>query len=1063
MLTKSKPVSDTDTNFDSLGRFILRDFDRARPFSSFLPGIAGALGIPMWVFYVNRGQAMASFGVESKDHPVMEYQPANRAYQLTSTLGFRTFLSGRDTSQPWQYEPFSPAQPADVLREMFIGMNEVEIRETNPGLGLETSVLYFLLPGEPFASLVRRVKFRNIGKSALRFEALDGMPALIPYGVNNLTLKEMSRTIEAWMGVENVEQNLPFYRLRATPGDSTEVHAIRGGNFAFAFSERKTLLPALVDPALVFGADTSLQAADGFNEHGLADLARLPQVREARTPCAFFGVAVELAPEAEQSVCSLYGFANDLASIQEHAQRMLGNEYIEAKLLEARNLAETLTEPIATSSASPVFDAYCRQTFLDNVMRGGWPLILGGRHVYHIYSRKHGDLERDYNFYFLAAEHYSQGNGNYRDVNQNRRSDVFFEPRVGDFSIRQFVSLIQADGYNPLVVQGTTFTLPQEKRAEFLSQVDRPGPLETLFAKPFTPGQFLRAIQDNDLQTRVPAHELLQQILAACEQHTQAEYHEGYWIDHWTYNLDLIEAYLAVYPDKKDLLLFDSEPLPFFDSPAVVAPRSRKYVLANGKARQFNAIVKDPKKAALIAARAELPNWSRDKHGTGSLFRLPLFSKLALLAIIKFASLDPSGMGIEMEAGKPGWYDALNGLPGLFGASMPETFELLRLVNFLAEALEASRRETSLPAEADVLLHEVLGQLARSQSDFAYWDAVSTARELYFENTNLGFDGTTVSLSSEKMLGAFARMKAKLLAGISRAAGMNDGVPPTYFAYEATEYEPAQGVDAQGYAFIRVKAFRPEALPLFLEGPVRQFKTLEDTRQSALLYKKVKEGPLFDQTLKMYKLNASLLDQPHDIGRARAFSRGWLENESIWLHMSYKYLLEVLKAGLYSEFFDDLRSSLVAFMDPLVYGRSPLENSSFIVSSAHPDPSMHGAGFVARLSGSTAEFLSIWQVMMAGRQPFIVEDGELQLALQPALPGWLFAEDGSLSFRFLGKCQITYHNPARKDTIGHDFAAKQIVLHLPNNTTKTVSGNIVPPPYAEMVRSGQITEIEIHL
>jgi hypothetical protein len=42
-------------------------------------------------------------------------------------------------------------------------------------------------------------------------------------------------------------------------------------------------------------------------------------------------------------------------------------------------------------------------------------------------------------------------------------------------------------------------------------------------------------------------------------------------------------------------------------------------------------------------------------------------------------------MGIEMEAGRPGWYDALNGLPGLFGSSMPETYELLRLVNFLLE------------------------------------------------------------------------------------------------------------------------------------------------------------------------------------------------------------------------------------------------------------------------------------------------------------------------------------------------------------------------------------------
>jgi len=45
-------------------------------------------------------------------------------------------------------------------------------------------------------------------------------------------------------------------------------------------------------------------------------------------------------------------------------------------------------------------------------------------HVYHIYGRRHGDLERDYNAFYLPAEFYSQGNASYRDVNQNRRCDV---------------------------------------------------------------------------------------------------------------------------------------------------------------------------------------------------------------------------------------------------------------------------------------------------------------------------------------------------------------------------------------------------------------------------------------------------------------------------------------------------------------------------------------------------------------------------------------------------------------------------------------------------------------
>ena len=59
------------TSFDDSQRFILEGFAGGLPFSSFLPGIAGPLGTPMWVFYVNRGQAIASFGIGNKDNPIM--------------------------------------------------------------------------------------------------------------------------------------------------------------------------------------------------------------------------------------------------------------------------------------------------------------------------------------------------------------------------------------------------------------------------------------------------------------------------------------------------------------------------------------------------------------------------------------------------------------------------------------------------------------------------------------------------------------------------------------------------------------------------------------------------------------------------------------------------------------------------------------------------------------------------------------------------------------------------------------------------------------------------------
>ncbi len=185
--------NDSRPIYDDQGRIVIQSFDQKRPFSSFLPGIGGLFGIPIWAFYNNRGQAITSFGVESKDHSILEFQPANKAYALTATTGFRTFLK----ADHWTYEPFSPWCKEPCQRDMHIGMSEVEIVEKNPVRGLETHVLYFNVANEDFASLARVVTFRNLSQESLKFEVLDGLPALIPYGVNNEMLKFISRTIEA--------------------------------------------------------------------------------------------------------------------------------------------------------------------------------------------------------------------------------------------------------------------------------------------------------------------------------------------------------------------------------------------------------------------------------------------------------------------------------------------------------------------------------------------------------------------------------------------------------------------------------------------------------------------------------------------------------------------------------------------------------------------------------------------------------------------------------------------------------------------------------------------------
>lgn len=1054
--------------FDSANRFVIEGYNHTRPFASFLPGIAGVMGVPLWVFYVNRAQGIASFGVQDKHSPIIEYFPANKSYQLVSYIGFRTFLK---TDQEY-YEPFSPISGVRPREErMIISPAEVAFETLSPDGRLRASVVYFTLPGEPFAGLVRMVTVQNVSDRAIEIEALDGLPAILPYGLDSLRIKEICHTAEAWMGVSNLENRVPFYRLRSSMVDQPEVEVFEAGHFCLAFAEDGRLLSPLVDPGVVFGANTALSHPDGFLERPLTALEATRQVTTNKTPCGFFGVQRRLEPGQTVGINAIIGHTKKIGQINGQIERIARKEYLEAKRGEATALIEELTETVATKTSSPLFDAYCRQCLLDNVLRGGYPLLLGDLekpHVYHVYSRKHGDLERDYNFFSLAPEFYSQGNGNYRDVNQNRRDDVRIVPGVRDFDIRTFVNLIQPDGYNPLVILGSHFRVEAPKVAEILALVEGDtGGLERLLAQPFRPGQLVHHVIEHNLRLRTSAEQFLHETLRRAGQSVEATFGEGYWVDHWVYNLDLIESFLAIYPDAKEALLFERNDYTYYDSPARVLPRDDKHVLVDGQVRQFGAVVIDVEKEALLAARDRDPHCVRSDHGHGPVYKTTLFAKLATLALVKFATLDPYGMGVEMEAEKPGWYDALNGLPGMLGSSVTETYELRRLLAFLCEiAAEYPERTCILPVEAVDLLLEV-SEAIRTSEDWP-WERIATAREAYRERVRFGFDGAVRELSAREIGDILSKFLDTVDAGIARARALTGGLYPTYFYYEAEEYEllrDADGnprLDGKGRPRVRVTRFRPVALPLFLEGLVKALKMRLGRESAREIYRRVRESALFDKKLRMYKVNAPLIGQPLTLGRATAFTPGWLENESIWLHMEYKYLLELLRAGLYTEFFDDIKTVLIPFLDPAIYGRSPLENSSFLASSAHPDETVHGAGFVARLTGATAEFLSMWHLMMAGEKPFFVEDGRLCLQFKPALPAWLFDERDTITFKFLGCCNVTYHNPARIDTFDERAQVQRIVIDTGDDTVE-IHSPVIREPYASRVRAGNVQTINVYL
>lgn len=1064
--------------------FVIEQFDQAKPFSSFLPGLAGLKGIPMWTFYVNRGQAVCSFGIRDKNSPIMEFSPASITYQSVAMKGFRTFV--KIEGKQGVYEPFQSAFPDTAAkRRMRILPNELVIEETHEAQGLKFKVTYFHIPNDDYAALARKVEITNISGSPLKLELLDGMPEILPYGVENAGYKEIGNLLRSWMEVGNLDRGIPYYRLRSSTHDEAEVSEVQSGHFYLSFGDDGGMLPAIADFELIFGGNTSLAHPDRFAAEPLAALTAQPQYCTNKVPCGFSALYAELAPGESRCVYTLIGHIDSVERLNAKAPAIASPAYFAQKYGEAGELTENLTADIATKTALPLFDAYCRQSYLDNFLRGGYPFIFeNGREgfVIHLYSRKHGDLERDYNFFSIAPEFYSQGNGNFRDANQNRRSDIYFNPRVGTFNIRMFFSLIQADGYNPLGVEGTSFRVPAANKdalSAYLNTAASGGreELAELCLGKFTPGKLISFVNGRGIALNVNENEFLTGILSLADQHIEASFGEGYWSDHWTYNMDLVDSYLDIFPDRKEWLLFEEQEYAFFDSPARVLPRSEKYVIAAGGVRQYGALVHDEEKLEKFGLTLKDTNWLRTGHGTGEIYRTNLFVKLLSLALNKFATLDPFGMGVEMEANKPGWNDAMNGLPGLFGSGMSETFELKRLLRFIEAACAeegAADREIAVPEEIADLLDEVARLLAEhlngTLAQFNYWDRVAAAREQYREAIRFGIAGSERTLRLGDLGGTLRSMLEKIERGIREAIRLGGGLTPTYFAFEAAEYEPVlngQGepvIGGYGLPKARVNKFAVRALPHFLEGPARWLKTVEDVNEAKQAYEKIRASDLFDERLGMYKTSVSLDGESHEIGRIRAFTPGWLERESVFLHMSYKYLLALLKSGLTEQFFAELRTSLIPFLDPAVYGRSTLENSSFIATSVNPDPQTHGRGYVARLSGSTAEFLSMWTAMMAGKRVFRMNGNELVLAFNPQLPGWLFDERGEISFRFLGTTDVTYVNPQKKNTYGADRAEIRRLTVLEQGGTRTVAdGPVIAGPLAEAVRSGQVRRIEIEL
>lgn len=120
-----------------------------------------------------------------------------------------------------------------------------------------------------------------------------------------------------------------------------------------------------------------------------------------------------------------------------------------------------------------------------------------------------------------------KGPGNFRDIAQNRRNDVMFQPRIASYNVRTFISLIQADGYNPLTVEAPSFTITDLevcKQIALLSVGEADGHRAQremltgiLNSGPFRPGQVFQLMEDLNIELIISKQDFVDLVAASSD------------------------------------------------------------------------------------------------------------------------------------------------------------------------------------------------------------------------------------------------------------------------------------------------------------------------------------------------------------------------------------------------------------------------------------------------------------------------------------------------------------------------------------------------------------------
>jgi hypothetical protein len=681
--------------------YVIRDYHRLDPF---LMNVVSASDL--WMFVSSQGGLTA--GRVNAQNSLFSYETVDRLHDAHHYAGPITSLqiAGENEADTVTWEPFLQS-PDGTTRNLYKSLpgNEIVFEEHLHRCGL---TFRYRWTSADDLGLVRTVTLINESTETIRFDVLDGLRNLLPWGISLPLQQQFSCLTDAYKRSEvDADTNIGIFSLTAGIVDGTYPTEVLRSNVVWhvglenatvclsqqALSSYRQRTPVVPEHLLtgrrgnyfLVNRQLELEAGDQLRWHVVADVGlghvELAALRNKLLAGAITSQSIDdsvsaATQELQACVAASDGLqhTHDLVTTAHHFSNVLfnnmrGGVFVDEQAVNAVDVADFMQ-----SRNREVFQRHRQQ------LSNGAPLAavraaakttddvdlkrLIDEFLPLTFSRRHGDPSRPWNQFSIELKKDDgtralRYQGNWRDIFQNWEALCVSFPMYLENVIKKFVNGSTVDGFNPYRVTNA------------------------------------------GMEWEIPEPE-------------DAWANIGYWGDHQiVYLLKLLEALEDRQPGRIQELLGSPE-FVYLNVPYRLKPYAE--IVRNIR----ETVNFDHELDQVIAARcASLGEDGKLLPGgsNGTIVHANLLEKLLVPMLSKLSNLVVGG-GIWMNTQRPEWNDANNALVGN-GLSVVTLAYLLRYLKFLSKSLAPCEGSYEISAEIALWLRATMTVLDRHRAVLA--------------------------------------------------------------------------------------------------------------------------------------------------------------------------------------------------------------------------------------------------------------------------------------------------------------------------------------------------------